>query len=108
LHIAQEATKFGFSYEECDEILQSGIIDRYNNISICGLMGMATFTGDLEQVHEEYAGLASYFKEVKSRYFSDKEEFRELSMGMSDDYLAAIEEGSTLVRIGSKIFGERY
>ncbi len=107
IHIAAEETKFGFSYDECRQLLLSGEIQSMKNICVCGLMGMATFTDEKSQVRSEFAGLSYFFKEMKSEFFLDKTEFKELSMGMSDDYLLAIEEGSTLIRIGSKIFGQR-
>jgi uncharacterized pyridoxal phosphate-containing UPF0001 family protein len=76
-------------------------------VEICGLMGMATYTEDLAQIRGEFHGLKQLFDEVKQGYFASNDSFCELSMGMSDDYAIAIEEGSTLVRIGSRIFGSR-
>lgn len=107
LHIAQEETKFGFSIEECREMLNKGEWKQLAHIRICGLMGMASNTDNVEQIQQEFCSLSRFFNEVKKTWFSDTETFRELSMGMSDDYPEAIAEGSTLVRIGSKIFGER-
>ena len=78
-----------------------------SNIQLCGLMGMATNTDDNEQIEKEFCSLSSFFQEVKATWFADAEWFRELSMGMSHDYHEAIAAGSTLVRVGSKIFGER-
>ena len=107
LHIAQEETKFGFSFDECREMLAANEWKQLKNIRICGLMGMATNTDNTEQIKAEFCSLSSFFQEVKATWFADAEWFRELSMGMSHDYHEAIAAGSTLVRVGSKIFGER-
>ena len=107
IHIATEETKFGFSREECLEMLSSGILSELQHVQICGLMGMATNTDDEEQIRKEFHTLHSLFEELKASYFKDVPSFKELSMGMSDDYSIAIEEGSTLIRVGTKIFGER-
>ena len=106
-HIAEEETKFGFSIDEVTEMLQSDEFHQLKNILISGVMGMATYTDDETQIHKEFACLKSYFDGLKSGYFANQPEFKEISMGMSGDYLIAIEEGSTMVRIGSTIFGER-
>ncbi len=106
-HIAEEETKFGFSIAEVTEMLQSDKFHLLKNIQISGVMGMATYTDDETQIHKEFACLKYYFDGLKSGYFADQPEFKEISMGMSGDYLIAIEEGSTMVRIGSTIFGER-
>jgi PLP dependent protein len=106
-HIALEETKFGFSEEEAREMLVSEAFAGLKNIMIAGVMGMATFTDDHKQVRNEFRMLKTIFDGLKSDYFSGKEEFKEVSMGMSDDYTIAVEEGSTIVRIGSKIFGSR-
>lgn len=107
VHIAQEETKFGFSPDELLEMFEAGAWKQLNNIQICGLMGMATYTLNKEQIRREFNGLKTLFDQVKQQYFSNETSFCELSMGMSDDYLIAIEEGSTLVRVGSSIFGHR-
>ena len=107
LHVAQEETKFGFSPDGCLAMLTEGEWRTLPYVSIRGIMGMASNTDDIEQVRREFATLGKFFSQVKELYFSDKELFCELSMGMSDDYPIAIEEGSTLVRVGSRIFGER-
>ena len=107
IHIAQEETKFGFSPNECKEMLDQGEWRELKNIQLCGLMGMATNIDSTEQVRAEFSSLSSLFDELKSAFFTHDEAFCELSMGMSDDYPEAIEAGSTLVRVGSKIFGER-
>ena len=108
MHIAQEETKFGFSFEECREMLETEEWKALSNVRICGLMGMASNTDDVAQIDREFRSLARFFDELKASWFSGSEAFRELSMGMSHDYPQAIAAGSTLVRIGSKIFGERY
>lgn len=107
LHIAEEETKFGFSFDECRDMLAEGEWKTLSNIQLCGLMGMATNTDDNEQIEKEFCSLSSFFKEVKDSWFADTEAFRELSMGMSHDYHQAIAAGSTLIRVGSKIFGDR-
>jgi len=107
IHIAKEETKFGFSAEELIQTLSEGKWKALSGINICGLMGMATYTDNREQIRNEFKGLKGLLDLVKEQYFSEYPTFCELSMGMSDDYLLAIEEGSTLVRIGSSIFGHR-
>lgn len=107
IHIAQEETKFGFSFEECRDMLQEGNWKSLQNIRICGLMGMATNTDSIEQIDREFCLLNMFFKEIKSTYFADEPTFKEISMGMSHDYHQAIAQGSTLIRVGSKIFGDR-
>lgn len=107
LHIAEEETKFGLDYEECKALLSSEDFVKLKNITINGLMGMATFTDDTEQIRKEFKNLHEIFRLIKNTFFQDNPVFSELSMGMSDDYEIAIEEGSTMVRVGSKIFGER-
>lgn len=107
LHVAQEETKFGFSFDECREMLAAGAWKELRNVQLCGLMGMASNTDDIEQIKSEFCSLSNFFREVKATWFADEEAFRELSMGMSHDYHEAIAAGSTLVRIGSELFGER-
>ncbi|HOO98491.1 MAG TPA: YggS family pyridoxal phosphate-dependent enzyme [Bacteroidales bacterium] len=106
-HIAEEETKSGFTREEAGKMLQSNEFRELGRVRICGVMGMATFTDDMEKVRLEFRNLAAVFRELKNKFFSHSDEFREISMGMSGDFLVAIEEGSTMVRIGSIIFGER-
>ena len=108
IHIAQEETKFGFSFEECKEMLASGEWKELKNITLCGLMGMATNTEDEKEIRKEFQSLGKFFQTIKQEYFSEAPDFKEISMGMSDDYPIAIEHGSTLVRVGSRIFGNRY
>lgn len=106
-HVAQEETKFGLNMEEAKALLESESYAEMKNVRIEGVMGMATNTENLTQVREEFRHLRRIFEELKQQYFADKPEFKELSMGMSGDYLIAVEEGSTMVRVGSSIFGAR-
>ena len=106
-HIAEEETKFGLSIDEATDLLNSEEFKSLRNIQVWGVMGMATYTDDDHQVRKEFASLKAYFDLLKRGYFAEKPEFKEISMGMSGDYLIAIEEGTTLIRIGSNIFGER-
>jgi pyridoxal phosphate enzyme (YggS family) len=107
LRIAKEETKFGLTEQDLEGILTDASWAGLKHIKIEGLMGMATFTDDEEQIRNEFRKLNAIFNKVKQKYFSDKSYFREKSMGMSGDYKIAVEEGSTMVRIGSLIFGER-
>ncbi len=106
-HIAEEETKFGLSIEEAKELLESKEFVEMQNVSIVGIMGMASFTENIETVRHEFRVLESYFQILKSHFFKFNHHFKEISMGMSGDYLLAIEEGSTMVRVGSSIFGTR-
>ena len=105
-HIAQEDTKFGLDMEEAKNMIESENFKKMNNVRIVGVMGMATFTDDVNQVRNEFKTLKHFFDTLKDNYFKD-DSFKEISMGMSDDYPIAIEEGATMVRVGSKIFGAR-
>lgn len=105
IHVAEEETKHGLTPDECRTMLRSDL-SQLKNISIGGLMGMATFTDDMERVRSEFRTLASLFHELKESH-PDLSDFKDLSMGMSHDYQIAVEEGSTMVRIGTDIFGER-
>jgi len=106
-HIAEEETKFGLSIDEAIEMLNSDEFKLLKNIQISGVMGMATYTDDENQIRKEFACLKTYFDTLKMNYFAGNTEFKDISMGMSGDYLIAIDEGSTMIRIGSNIFGER-
>ena len=106
-HIAEEETKFGLNEAEAKELLESEIYGRMKNIHIVGVMGMATFTEDREQVRKEFHHLKTIFDGLRQNYFAHDPAFKELSMGMSGDYPIAVEEGSTMVRVGSFIFGYR-
>lgn len=107
MHIAREETKFGFSFDECRQLLQEGAWRQLHHVRLCGVMGMATNTDNLQQVEEEFRSLATFFNEVKTTWFADDGAFCERSMGMSHDYPQAIAAGSTLIRVGTYIFGER-
>ncbi len=106
-HIAKETSKFGFSIEEANKVLTSEEFLLLKNINIIGVMGMATFSDDKKLVRSEFKTLKNIFEELKSTVFSEKNDFKEVSMGRSGDYLLAIEEGATIVRVGSSIFGNR-
>lgn len=106
-HIAQEETKFGLNIDEAKQILESDTFKQMNNVRIVGVMGMATFTEDITQIRNEFKSLKKIYDILKENYFKDDTSFKEISMGMSDDYPIAIEEGATMVRVGSKIFGAR-
>ncbi len=107
LHIAEEETKSGFSLEECTALLESGVMARYPNVRICGLMMMASNTDDEAQIEREFKLAADYFDTLESRFFAGDDFFCERSWGMSDDYHIAIRQHSTLIRIGTKLFGPR-
>jgi pyridoxal phosphate enzyme (YggS family) len=106
-HIAQEETKFGLSENEAHDIITSNEFKLLKNVRIVGVMGMASFTEDNEVVRNEFQSLRKIFTNLKNNFFSKEDCFKEISMGMSGDYLLAIEEGSTIVRVGSSIFGTR-
>lgn len=106
-HIAEEESKFGLNLEEANEILLSSTYKEFKNISITGVMGMATYTDDKAQIHKEFRNLKSIFSHLKEEHFPNSECFKDISMGMSGDYKIAMEEGSTMVRVGSLIFGAR-
>jgi pyridoxal phosphate enzyme (YggS family) len=107
IHIASEETKFGFSMKELEEMAESQEFMNMKQVRICGVMGMATFTSDTGQISKEFSYLADCFNSLKNKYFTGNHLFKEISMGMSGDYEIAIKEGSTIIRIGSIIFGER-
>ena len=107
VHIAEEESKFGFSEDEVVNLLQSETFKKFDRITIEGLMGMATFTENKDQVRKEFRGLKKFFDKIKAGPLPANASLKELSMGMSGDYQIALEEGSTMVRIGSAIFGER-
>jgi hypothetical protein len=106
-HIAAEESKFGLNLETAEEILSSPETRTMKNISIDGVMGMATYTDDVDVIRSEFEHLSGIFHLLKKKYFPHAGHFREISMGMSDDYQIAVGAGSTIVRIGSKIFGAR-
>jgi pyridoxal phosphate enzyme (YggS family) len=106
-HVATEETKFGLNLTEAKELLRSPDYNMMQNIRIVGIMGMASFTENQELIHQEFQTLKSQFTELKQNEFSSNEAFTEISMGMSGDYQIAIEEGSTMIRLGSTLFGTR-
>jgi len=107
IHIAQEETKYGLTVEECRQLLATEPWRELKHTRIAGLMAMGSNTDDMAQVRSEFRRMRQLFDELKVAYFADEPSFAQLSEGMTDDYLIAIEEGSTIVRIGSMIFGER-
>ncbi|RIW15901.1 YggS family pyridoxal phosphate-dependent enzyme [Algoriphagus lacus] len=107
MHIAEEESKFGFDRAELEEMLDSPDFGALTHVRIMGLMGMATFTENQDQIRKEFRGLKQLFEELKSRNLPEFVQLKEISMGMSGDYKIAQEEGSTMVRIGSAIFGSR-
>ncbi|MFH2094796.1 MAG: YggS family pyridoxal phosphate-dependent enzyme [Bacteroidota bacterium] len=107
IHIADEETKFGFSLDEAVLMLESSGFGLLKNIRVTGVMGMATFTDNERQIRREFKYLKNCFDQLKKNYFYNINEFREISMGMTGDYHIAIDEGSTMLRIGTLIFGER-
>ncbi|MGY6744165.1 MAG: YggS family pyridoxal phosphate-dependent enzyme [Cecembia sp.] len=107
VHIAQEETKFGFSEAELEELFQDEALGSLKYVKIVGLMGMATFTENEAQIKDEFKGLHDLFEKLKSSSLPKNVDMKELSIGMSGDYLLAQEMGSTMVRIGTAIFGER-
>ena len=106
-HIAQEETKFGLSLSESKQIISSEDYKEFKNINIVGVMGMASFTDNLDLIKSEFQLLNGLFEHLQENYFSENINFKEISMGMSNDYNLAIKEGSTMVRVGSSIFGVR-
>lgn len=107
IHIAQEDNKYGFSFDECRQFLDTERWKSFEYAYIGGVMGMATFTDDMEQVRSEFKQLKAFFDELKKTYFVNDYRFKDISMGMSGDYQIAIEEGSTMIRLGTTLFGER-
>ena len=107
LHIAEEATKYGLTLDACRELLADGEWKEMQHVQICGLMMMASLTDNRDQIRREMQTAADFFVEIKEKYFNDDDAFCERSWGMSDDYLIAIDTHSTMVRIGTSIFGPR-
>lgn len=107
LHIAEEATKYGFTLDACREMLEAGEWRELGNVRLCGLMMMASNVDDEAQIRREFDTAAAFFDEVKARYFADDDSFCERSWGMSGDYGIAVQCRSTMVRVGTAIFGER-
>lgn len=108
VHIATEEAKFGFNENELLDLIKDSEIGTFNSIKIQGLMGMATFTNNMDEIRIEFRKLRNLFDRIKTMNLSQNVNMQELSMGMTNDYAVAIEEGSTMIRIGTAIFGERY
>lgn len=107
LHIAEEETKSGFSFDDCRELLEAGEWRTMEHVQICGIMMMASNTDDEQQIAQEFDAAYAFFKEVKEKYFADDDAFCERSCGMSHDYQIAVKHGSNMVRVGTTIFGPR-
>ena len=103
-HIARESTKYGLSEVEGKDLASFFLKESMSHVQICGVMGMATFTDDEVQIRHEFQRLTSIFRDLKDTFFPEDIHFKEISMGMSSDYKTAIEEGSTMVRVGSAVF----
>lgn len=108
IKINQEDTKFGIDTDAIDDFMHNIIAQNITHVRIVGVMGMATFTDDLQQIRKEFKQLKAVFTHLQTTYFSNNEAFKHISMGMSSDYTIALEEGSNMVRIGSLLFGERH
>lgn len=107
LHIAEEETKFGLTLDACRQLLEEGEWRNMAHVRICGLMMMASYVEDEAQIRQEFRAAHNFFDEVKQRYFAESPYFTQRSWGMSHDYPIAVEEGSTMVRVGTAIFGPR-
>ena len=107
LHIAEEETKYGLTLDACRQLLEAGEWRELKNVQICGLMMMASHTDDMAQIGSEFDMASRFFDEVKATYFADDDAFCERSWGMSHDYQVAVKHGSTMVRVGTTIFGPR-
>ena len=107
VHIAQEPSKYGFSPDELRRLFREGTLQQLTHLRLCGLMGMASLTDDTEQIRREFCSLRLLFDEIKRDFLPHSADWQTLSMGMSDDWQTAVQEGSTLVRLGTSIFGER-
>lgn len=103
IKVATEESKYGWDKDELFQVLDSGLYKTFSNVNICGVMGIGSLTGDKEQTRKEMRMLKNYFNEMRLKYFKD-DSFKTLSMGMSGDYLIALEEGSTMIRVGSLLF----
>lgn len=107
MDISHEQSKFGISLQEACEILESSEFKQLSHVRICGIMGIGSITEDINQTRKEFRELKQMFNSLKAKYFFNEDYFKQISMGMTGDYKVAIEEGATIVRIGSKIFGQR-
>ena len=107
VYIGNEATKFGFSFDECRQVFETGLYSESDYCKITGIMSMATNTDDENQIKSEFRSVFQFFKKLKTEYKLSDSEFNTLSLGMSHDFKLAIEEGSNMIRVGSLIFGDR-
>lgn len=107
VHIAKEETKYGFDFQEVESLIKSEELTELHHINVIGLMGMATFTEDIHTIKDEFVSLNTFFKKLQKPSLPDNVSLTILSMGMSGDYKLAIEAGSTMIRVGSSIFGAR-
>lgn len=107
LHIAEEETKYGLTLDDCRDMLEKGEWKDLGNVQICGLMMMASNTTEISLIEKEFDTATSFFDEIKAKFFANDPEFKERSWGMSHDYKIAIKHGSTMVRVGTTIFGPR-
>lgn len=107
IHIAEEDAKYGFTFDDCKAFLENNLWKNCKFAYLGGVMGMATYTDNESQIRNEFKNLKLFFDEIKQIYFANDNRFSEISMGMSNDYHIAVQEGATMVRIGSSIFGER-
>jgi len=107
LHIAEEETKYGLTLDDCQDMLEKGEWKDLGNVQICGLMMMASNTTEISLIEKEFDTATSFFDEIKAKFFANVPEFKERSWGMSHDYKIAIKHGSTMVRVGTTIFGPR-
>lgn len=107
MDISHEESKFGMSLDQASTLVNSDEFKQMNNVRICGVMGVGSITDNKQQTEKEFNNLRDIFQQLKNKFFSDKDFFKEISMGMTGDYKIAISQGSTMIRIGSKIFGER-
>ncbi len=107
MKIATEDTKYGLTLESVDHLIEKSRTSGLKNVQICGVMGMATFTDNDVQIGNEFEKLKGIFNHIKNMYFSSHDSFKEISMGMSGDYIIALEKGATIIRVGSLIFGPR-
>ena len=107
IHVAAEETKSGFTPEECRDFIDSGRYEQYKNVIYSGLMCMASHTDDEKRIHSDFRKVFNLYESLKSEYFSNDNSFAYRSWGMSEDYKIAVQEGSNIVRIGTRIFGER-
>lgn len=107
LHIAEEETKYGLTLDDCRDMLEKGEWKDLGNVQICGLMMMASNTTEISLIEKEFDTATSFFDEIKAKFFANDPEFKERSWGMSHDYKIAVKHGSTMVRVGTTIFGPR-